>query len=152
MSKKVILVSLVTSAFMNLSHGLVEKFKSTTVLSDSSQKLEIIPVKFTDKDSKHCLNFKNTKLLPLSRRPIVSVEGFQYQGVVDEKLGLKFLVDDHISKDISKKYMHQQLAIVLNGKVISTSRLTSESNDQQVGLKLNAQSSLEKVIDELKLS
>jgi preprotein translocase subunit SecD len=152
MSKKVVVLSLMTSAVLNLSNSFIEKFKNTSNVQLSEQRLELIPVKYTDKSSKHSLEFKNSSLLPLTRKPVVSVDGFKYQGFSDDKLGLRVFLDDKATKEIStasKKYPNQRLAVVLDGKVISTPRVVDSGSNGLIDLDLSAQSNFENLLDEL---
>ncbi len=152
MSKKVVVLSLMTSALMNISNSFIEKFKSTSNVQLSEQKLELIPVKYTEKSSKHSLEFKNSSLLPLTRKPVVSVEGFKYQGFTDDKLGLRVFLDDKATKEIasaSKRYPNQRLALILDGKVISTPRVVESGENTLINLDFSAQSSFENLLDEL---
>ena len=154
MSKKVVVLSLMTSALINVSNGFIEKFNNTSSLQVSEQKFELIPVKYTEKSSKHSLEYKNSSLLPLTRKPVVSVEGFKYQGFTDDKLGLRVFFDEKTSKDIaaaSKRYPNQRLALVLDGKVISTPRVIEGSGHELIDLDFSAQSSFENLLDELKV-
>ena len=152
MRKKVVVLSLMTSAVMNISNSFIEKFKNTSSVQLSEQKLELIPVKYTEKNSKHSLEYKNSSLLPLTRKPVVSVEGFKYQGFSDDKVGLQLFLDDKSSKAIahaSKKYPNQRLALILDGKVISTPRVVESSGQTLIDLDLSAQSNFEHLLDEL---
>jgi preprotein translocase subunit SecD len=143
-----------TGALLNLSNGFIEKFKNTSTVQVSEQKFELIPVKYTEKSSKHSLDFKNSSLLPLTRKPVVSVTGFKYQGFTDDKLGLRVFFDEKTSKDIaaaSKKYPNQRLALVLDGKVISTPRVVEGRDHELIDLDFSGQSSFENLLDELQV-
>lgn len=154
MSKKVLILSLMTSALLNITNSFSQSFNHSKELQNSGLKtLELLPVKYSDTGDKSCLNYNNTCLLPLSDKPVISLNNFEFQTFAEERAGIKVYLDDRASKEmkrISKKYLNQNMAILVNGKVVQVPKIKAVLDRRDFELTFNNLNNFDHVLNELK--
>ncbi|MGB0454871.1 MAG: SecDF P1 head subdomain-containing protein [Bacteriovoracaceae bacterium] len=153
MSKNILKLLLVTSTLANITGAFAKDFKKSKVLQSTKQKkLELIPVKFSDIKTKDSLTYKESSLLPLTKKPIAVIEDFKYQTFIKEQAGIKVYIDEKSGKAIekaSKKYQGTKLAFVLDGKVLSAPQIKSALEGNEFELSFNNYKNFENVLSEL---
>jgi len=114
---KLILLTLMLSALVNMNPAKVKKIKEGT--------LEIVPVKNLKTEDENAMIFNNRHLLPLTKKPILTVENFSYEKLLKNREGVLAL-DEKAQRDFEraiKHYKGNNFAVIIDGEVVSTPRI-----------------------------
>jgi preprotein translocase subunit SecD len=153
MKTKVLVLSLITAAVINIPASFAKNFKSLKAEKKSTdERFEIYPVKVSKNSSKECLDFDGRCLLPLTKKPAVVIENFEYNSFSDNGAGLELHVDEKTSKMLeaaTKKYQNSRLAFMYKGKVLSAPVVKEVINGKHFNITFNDAKVYESVVESL---
>lgn len=142
--KKYFILTVLTTIFMNLPISKAHEFSDKSIKQVHGKKFEIYPVKVsktTDKRNNHsCLEYGKECLLPLTKRPALVFEDFQYQKMLGEKAGIKFSLSEKQARDLekfSKKYLNSRMAFVYNNRVLQAPKIKNIINGSNFEITFN---------------
>ena len=153
MKTKTLILSLVTSALVNIPSGFAKDFKSLrSPKTSKNMKLEIYPVKFSKTKNKDCMEYNGTCLHQLSSKPIV-IENFKFQTITEGGPGIELHIDKKTSKSfekLAKKYKNGNLAVVIDGKVVHVPTIKGIGGRDSFNMNFYNLNKFEIVLNELK--
>jgi len=125
MKSKLILLTLMLSSLMNMNPSRIKRIKEGT--------LEIVPVKNLKTEDENAMIFNNRHLLPLTKRPILRVENFSYEKLLQKNYDLMEL-DEKTQRDFEravKQYKGNNFAVIIDGEIVSTPRIKELKKERE---------------------
>lgn len=155
MNTKTLMMSLVTSALMQLPTSFATEFLKETDQQKVviNKKFEFYPVKVTKKETQETWELNGQYLLPLTKTPVAKFENFSYKPVVQETPGLEIQIDQRSAGALEKatqKYLNFKLAIVYNGQVLLAPTVKSIIKGGQLYLTFKDAKKFEDLVENLK--
>ena len=125
MKSKLILLTLMLSSLMNMNPSRIKRIKEGI--------LEIVPVKNLKTEDENAMIFNNRHLLPLTKRPILRVENFSYEKLLQKNYDLMEL-DEKTQRDFEravKQYKGNNFAVIIDGEIVSTPRIKELKKERE---------------------
>ena len=152
MKTKSLVLSIASATLLQMPFSIAGQVLPKQQLSQAQHsKLELIPVKFSDRKSDpNCIQFGDKWLLPLSSKRLV-VEDFLYSSKIGE-LGVELMLSDRQQKqlaNLTRKYLGQNLAFIHNGKVLMVPRVKSLIDGEKLNLTFKNIEDFEAVLNKI---
>jgi preprotein translocase subunit SecD len=150
MKKRILLLSAVTSIFMNLSNAEVSDFKNQSRKKAKDIRFDLYPTKISKVKKKDCWQFENECLLPLTKKPVLTLENFEYQKVDGKDAGIQVFLDKKSAKSlmkVSKDYLNNRLAFVHNGEILYAPVVKSILEDGDFKLTFRSDQKFKQVLE-----
>ena len=156
MKTKGIVLSLMASTLINIPNGFAKEYQGSTKLTQAKKsKFEFYPVKLSKKDIKTDLFLDGKSYLQLTKKPILTLEDFQYQSVTNGKLGVKLVLNDKENKALSgltKKYINTKLAVVFNNQILMAPSIKNIIGTEDIELNFKNVDKFKELLTDLKQS
>jgi len=153
MKTKMVALTLLTSAIINVSPNFAKKYMQFNSKRKFFNKgIEFYPVKFNNGKQREGINFENKSLKLITEKPLIASKDFNIDTIKNDAIGIRIDIEDKLVDSLSKlsqKYAGAMLGVFHEGEPVAVLKMKAKRLDKGLFFTVDDAAKFERFVHKL---